>query len=351
MRRKLLTLSALALFIPLAAFARKEDTSDPVGTISYCLPNTSLTFEVEAVEEVFHAGPYAKYAQKYIGVEARQQDETTYSLVSVTMTPYIEADQSSRYLLNVGSASIDASSFMSLTSCGLVAGSDANFGVASVWRFPVENREGNLENGLISNVSSESTTLYRNVKEEDAYTRVAVQQEVMVAKTVEQKASETAQLIFNLRRKRIQILTGDTDATYSGEAMGAAVAEIARLEKEYMSMFIGYTTTSVQTKKYDVVPEKDRTIYVAFRFSESSGLLNSDDLSGKSMLLEITPTEIPNPDSKTKKSSNTDNYVRYRVPSVCTIKLLNGSEALMSTRLPIYQYGFVSTFPLTTKVK
>ncbi len=341
----------LALMLPVVASARKDETTDPIGTVSYCLPNTSLTFEVEAVKEVFHAGPYAKYAQKYLGVEARQQSETTYSLVSVKMTPYIEADQSSRYLISVGSSSVDASSFLSLTSCGLVAGSDANFGVESVWRFPVEVGGASQENGLISNVSSESTTLYRNVREEDDYTRVAVQQEVMVAKTTEQKAAETASLIFDLRRKRIQILTGDTDATYSGEAMGAAVAEIARLEKEYMSMFVGYTTTSIQTKKYDVVPEKDRTMYVAFRFSESMGLLNPDDLSGKSLLLEITPNEIPSPvNSKVKASSNVT-YAVYRVPAVCTLKLTDGTDVLLSTRLPIYQYGFVSTFPLTTKVK
>ncbi len=356
MRRNLFATAIAALILSIVACANayagtaSGDDTDPVGTMSYCLPNTSLAFEVEAVKETFYAGPYAKYAQKYLGIDVRQSDQVTYRLTSVKMTPYIEADQSSRYLLTVGSKGINAT-FLSLTSCGLIAASsDSSLGTESIWRFPVEMGEDDAETGLISNVSSTTTTLYQNVKEESAYTRVSVQQEVMVAKTVEQKAAETASLIFDLRKKRIQILTGDTDATYSGEAMGAAVAEIARLEKEYMSMFAGYTTTSVQTMRFDVVPEKSRTMYVAFRFSESAGLLNSDDLSGKPVVLEITPNEIPSPSGNKKSGSvGSSGYAVYRIPAICTLKLSYGNEALMTTRLPIHQYGIDSTFPLNSK--
>src|SRR5574344_2755749 len=66
---------------------------DPMGTVSYSLPQTTITIEVEAVREYFYAGPYAKFAQKYLGVDARQADQTTCTLSTVRMTPYIEADQ------------------------------------------------------------------------------------------------------------------------------------------------------------------------------------------------------------------------------------------------------------------
>ncbi len=344
----ILTVMSVALLLSVSAVSRAKDTGDPEGALSYCLPNTSLSFEVEAVKEVFHVGPYAKYAQKYLGVDARQADGTTYILSKVTMTPYIEADQSARYFLQVGGKAVDAA-FLRLTSCGLVSVSDGSYGVGSVWRFPVSLEEYSQDNGLISNTASESTTLYRNVRAEGDYTTVAVQQQVTVAKTVEQKAAETASLIFDLRKKRIQILTGDTDATYSGEAMGAAVAEIARLEKEYMSMFVGYTETSVQTVKYDIVPEKDRTMYIAFRFSESAGLMNADELSGTPIVLEITPNEVYNGGIGKVTSTNPSKYCVYRVPAVCTVKLRNGTDVIMTTRLPIHQYGYDSSFSLNAK--
>ena len=51
--------------------AGRISAQDPMGTVSYSLPQTTITIEVEAVREYFYAGPYAKFAQKYLGVDAR----------------------------------------------------------------------------------------------------------------------------------------------------------------------------------------------------------------------------------------------------------------------------------------
>ena len=91
----------------------KTMAQDQMGTVSYALPQTTIVIEVEAVRETFHAGPYAKYAQKYLGVEARTEDQSLCHLSAVRMTPTIEADQNYRYYINPGK---DALSFLSLTS-------------------------------------------------------------------------------------------------------------------------------------------------------------------------------------------------------------------------------------------
>ena len=354
--KRILIVPALVSALCLSAAAQESESPDVPGTVSYCLPMTSISFDIEAEREIFHAGPYAAYAKKYLGIDVQQKDWTAYRLTEVKMTPYIEADQSSRYLLKVGAQGVDAS-FLKLTSCGLVSVSDGAYGDESIWRFPVDLEGSFAGNGLISNVASESTTLYRNVKDESAYTRVAVQQEMMVAKTPEKKAAETASLIFELRRKRIQIITGDTDATYSGEAMGAAVAEITRLEKEYMTMFTGYSEKSVQRMRCDVVPEKGRTMYVAFRLSDTEGILPADNLSGKPVVLEITPAPVPEPANPVEKKSDEKKlskdviYAMYRVPVVCTLKLTDGTGELLNSRLPVYQFGYDATFPLAVKVR
>lgn len=346
-----------SLSLPAAAqkAVEKEAAPEHAGTLTYCLPKTTVSFEVKAERETFYAGPYAEFARKYLGIDAQKEDYTRYRLTEVRMTPYTEADQTARYLLKVGAQGVDAS-FLKLTSCGLVSLSDASY-QESVWRFPTVDNGDFSDDGQLSSVASESTTLYRNVKGESAYTRVAVQQEVMVAKTLERKAAETAALIFDLRKKRIQIITGDTDATYSGEAMGAAVAEITRLEKEYMTLFTGYSVTSVQTMRCDLVPEREKKMYVAFRMSETAGLLPADDLSGKPVVLEIAPEPESQPGnpveskSEGRKLSRDVIYAMYRVPAVCTLKLTDGSELLLTSRLPLYQFGYDATFPLTVKVR
>lgn len=207
------------------------------------------------------------------------------------MTPYIEADQNFRYYVNPDKAT---QSFLSLTSQGLIAVNDGSFGESAEWRFTTQAGADFNGKGVSSNLTSEAATLYRGVKEDASYNRIAVQQNMVVQKSLEQRAKEAADMIFNLRQKRVQIVTGDTDATYSGEAMGAALKEISALEKEYMSMFIGYSDFQTQKLKCDVVPVKNRKsqTYVAFRISDTDGIVSADNMSGKPYLLEIVPQPI-----------------------------------------------------------
>ena len=343
---------ALALMMPsLMAFAQKN--SDPAGSLTYCLPSTTVTLEVEAVQEKFFAGPYARYAEKYLGISARQKDESTFRIVKVKMTPYVEADQNKRYSLLVEKGKIDAS-FLKLSAEGLVSFGDAAMGNETVWRFPAETSGDFSDKGVSSNLTSEATVLYKNDRKESEYGKVSVQQNVIVAKTLEQKAAETADMILKLRKQRLQIVTGDTDATYSGEAMGAAINELTRLEQEYMTLFTGYSESQRQTMSFDVIPDGNRENhkYVAFRLSDVAGLVPADNLSGKPIVMEFIPQtfqQIPEPAADPKKTPAV--LARYRIPAICTVKLINGTDILMQTRVPVYQLGQESSLPVNVILK
>ena len=124
-----LILSLAIVSVPALATAQKK--SDPEGFLTYSLPSTTIVLEVEAVQEKFYVGPYAKYAEKYLGFKPRQKDETTFQITSIKMTPYVEADQSRRYSVNVPKGQIDGT-FLKLASAGLVSFSDARFGDESI---------------------------------------------------------------------------------------------------------------------------------------------------------------------------------------------------------------------------
>lgn len=339
--KRISLISGLMAIIPQMAAAQ----SDPQGSLVYSLPSTSIRIEVEAQQENFYAGPYARYAMKYLGVDAGQQDRVTFTVKSVKMTPCIEADQSSRYALAPGTG---MPAFLSLSSQGLVSLSSASSGETS-WRFPSAAGADFSERGLSSNLTSESATLYRNVKNESKYDRIAVQQEMVVQKSLEAKAKEAAEMIFSLRSRKVQIVTGDTDATFSGEALAAAVDEITKLEGEYLSLFTGYSEMSVQKMNFDVVPSKDNAsqLYVAFRLSDSKGLVPADDMSGKPYLIELVPEEVNAVGGKTAPVKG--NVAHYRVPAVCKVKLSDGVDVLLQSRMPVYQLGIESTFPLSSK--
>ena len=353
MNRIYALLAAAIAFTSFSLDSSAQKKTDPEGFLTYSLPSTTIVLEVEAVQEKFYVGPYAKYAEKYLGIKARQKDETTFQLTQVRMSPLLEADQTRRYTVNVKKGQLDGS-FLKLASAGLIGFSDAKFGDESVWRFPTESQGNFSGKGVSSNLTSQSATLYRNEKKSSAYDKVSVQQDMLVEKSLEQRAAETAAMILKLRKQRLQIVTGDTDATYSGEAMGAAIAEITRLEEEYMMLFAGYTEFQTQTMRFEVVPEdgRDSQIYVAFRLSDAAGLLPAENLSGRPVIMEIVPQEFAQPVVSEEEAKNKREAVAYyRIPAVCTVKLMDGADLLLQSRMPVYQLGQESSLPINVILK
>lgn len=340
---------ALALIgATLSASAQKN--ADPEGYITYSLPSTVIVLDVDAVQERFHAGPYARYAEKYLGIKALQKDETTYQITAVRVVPMVEPDFTRRYALAVKKSAIDAT-LLKLSSAGLVSFGSGSAGEDVQWRFPVQKRTDFSDKGVSSNLTSEATTLYRNERSESAYSKVSFQQNMVVEKTLEQKASEAAQMIVRLRQQRMQIVTGDTDATYSGEAMQAAIEEMTRLEKEYMSLFTGYSDVDEQSMMFEVIPsaDKESQMYVAFRISDAAGIVPADNLSGKPVVMEIIPQEVAAP--RVAPSSFKGQSVNYVVPAICTVKVKDGSNLLVQTRIPVYQLGRISSMPVNTTLQ
>lgn len=341
----------MAVFAAMPFVASAQKSSDPVECVTYSLPSTTFIIDVEAVQENFYAGPYARYAEKYLGIKARQKDETIWQITEISLTPVVEADMSKRYSMTVAAEAADLS-FLKLTSAGLVSFADGGYGVPQNWRFPMAGDGDFSDKGVSSNLKSEATTLYRNERRESEFNRVSVQQNMVVEKTLEQKAAEAAQMIVRLREQRLQIVTGDTDATYSGEAMGAAIGELTRLENEYMSLFIGYSDFQTQKANFDVVPSADREsqMYVAFRISDTAGPVPADNLSGRPVVMEVVapavaPVEPADP--KMAKKTAVVQRVNYLIPAVCTVKIKDGSDLIMQSRVPVYQLGVLSSVPVT----
>ncbi len=343
--KRTLTLIAAALTIasaiPAQAQALSGGKSAPAGSVVYSLPVTAITFRVDAVRQDFVAGPYAQYAKKYMGSEARTSNEVTYYLKSIRLTPYLEADPTVRYSVNLKGS---GDSFLQLCSQGLVVASDAYTGKEELWRFPsLAGADRFAGKDAEDNLSTTTTTLYKNVKTAAGYEQVAVSQSQVVEKSAEKKAGETAATIFRLRSMRMAIVTGDTDATYSGEAMQAAIAELLRMEQEYMSLFYGTTVESVQTMNFDVVPLADRKEqkYVAFRLSDTDGLLPASDYSGRPIVLDLELDDLA-----AVSASDKSGGIFYRVPRTATARVMDGESMLMQTRIPIYQLGETLSFPV-----
>lgn len=340
--------STAALLLALAATVRAQGQY-PEGLAVYSLPSTVIGLDVTAVRETFTAGPYAGYAEKYFGSKADAKNEVRTHIKSVTVSNCVEADPGELHSIKLSASNASSSAFIKFTSQGLILFADGASGGSSVWRFPsaADGRFNGRDLG--ENLTSVTTTLYKSVKTEGGFSKVAVQQSEVVEKSPEKRAAEAAQRIFDLRKSRIQISTGDTDANFNGEALGAAIAEITRLEKEYLSLFFGTTEISEQQMHYDVIPVADnaKQMYVAFRISDEEGLVPAGSTAGRPVVLSLTGEGQPAIASTTSdRKKITSQAIYYRIPVYTAAKLMDGQKTLLSTRIPVYQLGAKVCIPL-----
>lgn len=363
MKRTFACLAVCGLMIASSPDGTAQDAangprSNPAGSVVYALPRTAITLSVEAVRESYAAGPYARFSKKYLGIDVPETDTDTYRLRSVRIIPRTEADPELRLIADLTSLKNPQAltEFYRFSSQGLVVLSDDFRREPEAWRFPapVDRSDWNGK-GVTPNLTETETTVYRSVPAEgNRFDRIPVTQSQVVSNSLENKAAEAARIIFDLRKKRIQIITGDTDATFDGNALGDAVAEINRLEAEYLSLFLGIRRESTETLSFDVVPESgtERQLTIAFRISENEGILPPENVDGRPIVLELIPeeplpavqaVEIPAGRSLRKPAAG---ELSYRIPAICTARLSDGRTTLLQTRIPVYQMGQTLSFPL-----
>ena len=309
-------------------------------TVTYSLPQTTVTVEVDAVQESFFAGPYAPYAKRFLGIDVRETDASRSYVKEVRLVTRVEADPQARFSVDTKGAE---DRFLALTSQGLVSFQDKLEAGDLVWRFNPQPEADFGTKGVTSQTRTETRTIWKEVETDTAFVRVPVEESYQVAKTPEMKAQEAADMVLKARRERFNISTGNTDATFSGEALGAAIAELDRVEKEYLTLFTGYTVSREQSGSFDIVPSASarKQQYPAFRLNGKDGLV--PDGPGTVYYLEIEPVEVSDGQSAAKDSKN---VVHYRIPAVCNVRLTTGGRTLFESRIPVYQLGLESLYPL-----
>jgi len=346
MKKLIILLLTLSLWMPVQAQQAVDMQEIPQGAVVYSLPRTCVRIVAQAQYTQFTAGPYARYARKFLGIDVPQENTTSYRLTHIEMTPMLEADPHQMYVADVSSKNVSPW-FLQLTSQGLVMLADSRSGTETKWRFPSMSGEPEVTDaGLIANIKQEQTTLYRSEVQGTTITPVPVQQSQLVEKTLEERADEAARKIFQLRNKRMAIITGDTDAIFSGEAMGSALEEMRRMEEEYMKLFMGVTVTGKSHLAADVVPDAEKTKYIVFRISEKDGLLPAENVSGRPIVLDMSLIEgnIPVQVRANEQAARSGTRVFYRQPVIMLLRLLDGQQELLQARTPIYQRGQVLNF-------
>jgi hypothetical protein len=304
-----------------------------VDGMVYSLPRTGIEFTIIAKREQVIAGPYAAYAQKYLGItDVPTANKTTWKMVEIESDVFAEPDPSA-----VFKTKGEMASMVQLTGDGRIASIG---GASSKMQIDDYSNISTLIHSAIPDVAfpdRSSEYFYDLGVDSNGVER-------MTFRSGEAKAREAADYIMDLRKKRtFHLIDSYDELPTDGKGYEVFVTEAKRLENIYLELFIGKVVVTEHVFKVVYIPDSEPVKNdVAFRFSDEKGVLPKTDLSGKPIVLSIQKEGIQ---AEKVTSSGTGNLVdlgiNYRLPVIASFTLTDGSTPIFAQRLPIAQFGKV----------
>jgi len=291
--------------------------------VTYFLPKTMLTVRVNYSKVTQKAGPYAKYAEKYLGVKEQSvvsEDQVYYKLNSINVISKGVIDKDASYLVEFKSKT--TSPFVYLTEDGLICTINADY-----------EPESTGDNKAPAQSVSEST----KVSPHSVFT-----EEYLNAGSVTKMAEVAAKQIYKLRDSRTDLLTGNADnAPRDGEGMKIVLANLEAQEKALTELFTGTTNTETFNSDFDIEPASSIDKEVLLRFSKYAGVVGKDDLSGSPVYINIKnlesvePQDIVDPKRKTKEAQS----IVYNIPGKAAIEVFYGITSVCKNTVSVVQFG------------
>ena len=288
---KKILISLAALVLAASAMAQNRHISrtgvfEQNGTIVFGEPESAIIVDLKVERTETIVGPYARYAQKYLGVRAPLSDKVVWSIAG--------AD--------------------------IALANDASYQAPST----VEPAESYAE--------SQFGTLRE-------FARLPLDRTDARAIDADKAAGEAAAAIFSLRKHRIDLITGEAGENVFGGGLDAALKALDAYETAYLEMFFGKRVVTAETVRLSVHPSSDKFGYVLGRFNEKDGILPSTDLSGEMLMLRIEPSGDTSLKYLSEATGREKNIVKCRIADLSTCILSCGTEQIASVVLPIFEFG------------
>jgi hypothetical protein len=289
--------------------------------VIYSLPKTSFEVTILVKKTTYQRGEFFQYSQRFIGVDPITENRTAHTIEDILV-------------INKGIANSE-NSFM------------VEFRSNTVMPF-VHLRE----DGVIASINSEpvfDATPTMNIPEGQTTSlnpRRFFTQETLMAGSVARQAELVARQIFELRRSRNDILTGEADVMPpDGNAYRVVMEQIDLQEKALTELFAGSEQTEYFIRTFTVIPdERDINRMVIARFSERLGPVDADNLAGEPIYLSLrnrTPRvemQLSERDLRRLESKLSEGLV-YNIPGKADLTIEFRNRTLKNTEVDIVQYG------------
>lgn len=276
------------LFAGMTAAAQNQDmarlgTYMDNGEFVVGTAETVLAADITVRCEKIVCGPYARYAQKFLGLRAPLTDKTVYTVAdaAIALMPgerYVTAGELPTSTCRVESYEAQGADF------------------------------ARLQTDRLDMTETDLQTAARNA----------------------------AAAIFSLRKHRLDLISGEAGENVFGAGLPVALERLDRLEQEYLELFLGRRVVTTETRRFRVTPAEGKLQQIVCRFSPDAGLLPANDLTGDIVLLQYEPQGMAVDEAGVRPTSST---IPYRIAALTRCSLIAAGQEQAAQVLPVFQFG------------
>lgn len=289
--KKFITIIAFALGFSLSATAQNNAYQSTIGFVtdasgekSYISPSTIVSVDITVEKEQNIVGPYARYAQKYLNVRGSLVEKSVYRITAIDL--------------------------------GLAH--DAEVYAA-----------GELPQNCTATLSHNGSTT--------EFAKILPDRLTNSTLSLDDAAMEAAQAIFDIRKHRMELITGEAGENVFGGGLKDALDALDKQENALLELFFGKNIITTTTERYYIEIDANTKDYTITDFSKNAGI----DQQGEAVTLHFTPTGK----FKAANYANADPKAKSLIPvrvadlSRCEVKVGGNPFPTKINTLPVFEFG------------
>lgn len=256
------------------------------GEIVVSDPHTVIAVDYTVEKEQTIVGPYARYAMKLLGVRPSLVEKTTYSIKD----------------FNLSIACDNALTASELKSCN-------------------------------------KTTATSYLGSESEFAKISPDLISSSAISADEAAAQAAQAIFNIRKSRNDLISGEAGENVFGAGLKDALAALDAREQALLELFFGKKIVTTTTHRAYCHMEEGVMDYPIAKFSTSKGVAHHSAQEGDLVKLTLSSPKSPKLSNiaEADPRDKTTLQVRLAASTTCTVSVADKAQFI--AELPVFELG------------
>ena len=288
----------------------------------YYFPQTLMDIDITYSVETEEAGPYSRYAEKYLGTtDVITVNSQKAEIISVSVRPRSKADLSRPVKINAEDGA--NMQLLHILDNGILYG----------YNLPPYAQASTGDSGVSpANQDKPKQPIVLPLLEEQ-----------LKVSTPAQKADAVAKLIYRIREAKMYLLSGEIEnAPADGDGLEIALKELNKQEKQLVQLFTGKRSKKTVVKTVQYLPTKSEEKPLLY-FSLENGITAEEDASALPIVLNfIARKQVPAPAIQTKKNDKkapVPSPLLYNLPGAGIYTISYDGVTLLEGTLPVAQFG------------